>query len=31
VTVGTAPVQTLTDIDSIPLTINDHAMIVEFR
>jgi hypothetical protein len=31
VTVGTAPVQTLADIDSIPLTINDHAMIVEIR
>jgi hypothetical protein len=30
-TVGTAPIQTLTDIASVPLTISDHAMILEIQ
>jgi hypothetical protein len=31
VTAGPSPLQTLTDTDSVPLTISDHAMIIEFR
>jgi hypothetical protein len=31
VTSGTAPVQTLTNADSVSLTISDHAMVVEVR
>jgi hypothetical protein len=31
VTAGASPLQTLTNTDSVPLTINDHAMIIEFR
>ena len=30
VTAGTSPLQTLTNTDSVPLTISDHAMIIEF-
>lgn len=30
-TVGDAPIQTLTNVTNIPLTISDHAMIVEIR
>jgi hypothetical protein len=30
-TVGTAPIQTLTNVTSVPLTITDHAIIVEIR
>jgi hypothetical protein len=30
-TVGTAPIQTLTNVTSVPLTITDHAVIVEIH
>ena len=29
VTSDTAPVQTLTDVDSVALTVSDHALVVE--
>jgi hypothetical protein len=29
VTVGTSPTQTLTNVDSVPLNLNDHALIIE--
>jgi len=29
VTIGSAPIQTLTKVKSVPLTLSDHAMVVE--
>jgi hypothetical protein len=30
-TVGTTPIQILTDVTSVPLTVSDHAMILEIH
>jgi hypothetical protein len=30
-TVGTAPIQSLTDVSSVPLTVSDHALILEIQ
>jgi hypothetical protein len=29
ITVATAPIQVLTDVTSVPLTLSDHAIVVE--
>jgi hypothetical protein len=30
-TVGTAPIQVLTDVSRVPLTVSDHALILEIQ